>query len=585
MEGLAIGGIVLFVMSGLFFWIYQKEKKQIDQLQQDLNFFKKEKEYYDEAMFVLDNQGQIVFANGSARKLFWLDEKYRLLPDAKKVELKIDSHQPRDFFIVLSEQVASHKESFHLRNALLIVMNKTQQTNIYVDKTQPNGTITCVVDMKRTANTTEVKVPTKEGGADFLTGLPSQFIALNSINTQVMNSQKNSEPFALLLLGIDHFAELQSTMGLDFTNQLLKKIANYFIENQEENTKVYRMDCDKFLIATKHLKEGEVAKKIARKIVADIADFYKIDSGVRITTSVGIAMYPEHGGNAIKLINHAYQALAYAKEVSESSIEIFNLAHQGIRKDEKRINEEIQKGLKRHEFLLYYQPIFSLKNEEMIGAEALLRWKHPELGIVSAEKFLGVAEKTGLIVDIGEYAFREAIKQRKFWDDEGLKKFKITLNISLKEMQTERLVQKLSMLFEGSGVDPLEFNLDVKEAAAMANIEQTMIDFKLFRELGLSISLDNFGAGNSSIKHLQMLPLSMIKIDRSLIFDLYTNLDHQITVKAMINMIHALGFKAVAEGVETTKESTLLYELGCDYAQGYLYSKPLPATEFRDLVR
>ena len=585
MDSLLIGGIVLFVMSGLFFWIYQKEKKEIDQLQQDLNFFKKEKEYYDEAMFVLDNDGQIVFANGSARKLFSLDEKYHLLPDAKKVELKIDSHQPRDFFVVLSEQVASHKESFHLRNALLIIMNKTQQANIYVDKTQLNDMITCVVDMKRTANTTEVKVPTKEGGADFLTGLPSQFIALNNINTQVMNSQKNSEPFALLLLGIDHFEQLQSTMGLDFTNQLLKKIATHFIENPEENIKVYRMDCDKFLIVAKYLKEEDVAKKIAKKVIRDITDFYKIDSGVRITASIGIVMYPEHGGNAIKLINHAYQALAHAREISESNIAVFNLEHQGIRKDEKRINEEIQKGLKRHEFLLYYQPIFSLKNEEMVGAEALLRWKHPELGIVSAEKFLGIAEKTGLIVDIGEYAFREAIKQRKFWDDEGLKKFKITLNISLKEMQTERLVQKLSLLFESSGVDPSEFNLDVSESAAMANIEQTMIDFKLFRELGLSISLDNFGAGNSSIKHLQMLPLSMIKIDRSLIFDLYTNLDHQITVKAMINMIHALGFKAVAEGVETTKESTLLYELGCDYAQGYLFSKPLPATEFRDLVR
>jgi len=159
------------------------------------------------------------------------------------------------------------------------------------------------------------------------------------------------------------------------------------------------------------------------------------------------------------------------------------------------------------------------------------------------------------------------------------------LNLSLKEMQVEKLIQKLEMLFEDNNVDPREFNLDITEKAAMANIEKTMMDFKLFRELGLSISLDNFGAGSSSIKHLQLLPLSTIKIDRSLIFDLYSNLDHQITVKAMIDMIHDLGFEVVAEGVETSKESALLYDLGCDHAQGYLFSKPLPAAEFQDLLK
>jgi EAL domain-containing protein (putative c-di-GMP-specific phosphodiesterase class I) len=229
--------------------------------------------------------------------------------------------------------------------------------------------------------------------------------------------------------------------------------------------------------------------------------------------------------------------------------------------------------------------MFSLKNEEMVGAEALIRWNHPEHGLITADKFLDVAERTGLIVDIGEYVFREVIKQRKEWDELGLQKFKITVNLSLKEMQVQTLIDKLKNLFNHYAVDPTEFNLDISESAAMANIKQTMIDFKLFKELGLSLSLDQFGAGYSSLKYLQALPLSMVKIDRSMIFELYYNLDHQTAVKSMIALLHGLGYEVVAEGVETSKESSLLYNLGCNYAQGYLFSRPLPASEFQELLK
>jgi diguanylate cyclase (GGDEF)-like protein len=584
MDGLIIGAGAVVFLSGVFFWIYRKEKKRINSLEKDLNFFKKEKEYYQEAMLVLDEQSNIVFANAAAKKLFFLDDRNRMLPESKKIELKVDSKDPKDFFEVIEEQAVLHKESFHLQNVLLAIAGKMQQVNIYVDRSDFNHTMTCVVDMqKATPDVSKLKV--KEGGVDFITSLPSQFMALSEINTKVMKSQKNSESFALLLVGIDHFRDLQATLGLGFTNQLLKRIANYFLENPIENVQVFRMDCDKFLLIVENIDDSENIRKIARKLVSDIGNLHKEKSTARVTASVGIVRYPEHGENPTKLINHMYTALKESQSESDSNVAVFSLEHQAMHKEESKINDEIKKGLQSHEFFLYYQPIFNLETEEMVGAEALLRWKHPELGVISADKFLGVAEKTGLIVDIGEYVFREAIKQRKYWDDSGLKKFKITLNLSLKEMQVEKLIQKLETLFEDHHVNPREFNLDITEKAAMSNIDKTMMDFKLFRELGLSISLDNFGAGSSSIKHLQLLPLSMIKIDRSLIFDLYSNLDHQITVKAMIDMIHDLGFEVVAEGVETSKESALLYDLGCDHAQGYLFSKPLPAAELQELLK
>ncbi|WP_295418380.1 bifunctional diguanylate cyclase/phosphodiesterase [Sulfurovum sp.] len=581
-----LGGLFLIILILGYIWLNRTYKRKLTTVAEELRFFKKEKEYYDEAMMVLSKDFDIIFANQSAKELFALDQDNNALAVRKKIELKIDTSDPADFFEVLENQCNTQEDNFHLQNVLLVISGKMKQVNIYVDKSNLNidGTIICIIDMQAIPANKTVATE-KEGGKDFLTGLPSQFKALTDINTLVMESQKESRSFALFLLGIDHFSDLQTTLGHGYANKILKKIANYFIDNPVNGIRIYRMDCDKFLFILDNVSGEEEAKKIAKKIIIDIGNLHKKDANVRLSASIGIAKYPDNGENAAKLIDHIYIALAHAQRESESNIECFSTELQSMNKDELKMNEEIQRGLKYHEFFLYYQPIFNLKTEEMIGAEALIRWNHPKLGLIVADQFLTVAKKTGLIVDIGEYVFREAIKQRKLWDDSGLKKFKITLNLSLKEMHVDKLMQKLEILFEDHSVDPRDFNLDITEESAMVNIEKTAMEFKLFKELGLSLSLDHFGASASSLKHLQMLPLSMIKIDRSLIFDLYSNLDHQITVKAMIALIHGLGFEVVAEGVETSKESALLYDMGCDHAQGYLFSKPLPSAEFQELLK
>ena len=572
--------ICLVLVVSIYFLLHSWYKKKTKVLVEELTLFKKEKEFVSEAMMVLSENYDVVFANQSAKSLFSLDDKYQKI-STKTIMLKIDSLDPRDFFAVLKDEVEKREDSFHLQNVLLIILGKIKQVNIYVDKSgwNLNKTISCVIDMQTVAPT-EVKVIQKDGGLDFFTGLPSQFSALTEINTLVMETQKKSESFSLFLLGIDHFKDLQTTLGLNFSNTMIKDIAEY-LKGNDEGFEVYRMDCDKFLLVIQETQSNKDMHEMAKNIIVNIPK----NKNMHLTTSIGIVQYPAHGENAAKLINHVYIALEQAQKDNESNINFFTTEFQSIHKDELKMNDEIQAGLKNHEFFLYYQPIFNLKTEEMIGTEALIRWNHPELGLITADKFLDIAKKTGLIVEIGEYAFREAIKQRKLWNDEGLKKFKITLNLSLKEMQVDKLIPRLETLFEDNDIDPRDFNLDITESSAMANIEKTIMDFKLFKDLGLSISLDHFGTSASSLKHLQMLPLSMVKIDRSLIFDLYSNLDHQITVKAMIAMLHGLGFEVVAEGVETSKESALLYDFGCDHAQGYLFSKPLPAKELHDLLK
>ncbi len=581
--GIMIGISSLVIFFILFLWIRNIYQKKLSKVSDELKFFKKEKDYSDESMMVLSKENEIVFANQSAKKLFSLNEKNKVFGISKKIKLQLGADEPMDFFEALAKNNNTTKESFHFNDAYIIVSNQKKKANVYIDKSgwNINQTITCVID---TSVSAEIKDVYKAGSTDFLTGLPSQFTALSDINTLVIESQKKSESFAIFLLGIDHFTEIQATLGLNYTNKILKKMATYFEKNPYENVKVYHMEADKFLLLLKYVDTEDMARKIARKLVVDIVNYYKGNVDIHLTVSLGMVIYPAHGENATKLINHIYAVLNYAQKDSTSNIEFFTKEHQFIRKDEVKMNEEIRKGLLANQFLLYYQPIFDLKTEGMIGAEALIRWNHPEYGIISPDRFLDVAEKTGLIIDIGEYVFKEAIQDRKRWSGLQFKDFKVTINLSLREMQVDKLIEKLEALFETYEVDPKDFNLDISEEAAMSNIEKTVMDFNLFKDLGLSLSLEHFGAGYSSLKYLQRLPLSMIKIDKSLIFDLSYNLEHQTTVKAIIKLAHTLGFEVAAEGVETSSEVTILHGLKCNYAQGYLFSKPLPASEFQELL-
>jgi len=345
------------------------------------------------------------------------------------------------------------------------------------------------------------------------------------------------------------------------------------------------MEHDKFLVHIMYLDEEEMAYKLARKTILLVSNIFRHYNEIRLTSSIGMVMYPNDGPNAVKLIDNAYLALNKAQLQGESHIEMFKHEHKALLTDEIDMNEEIKKGLAKKEFALYYQPIFDLEGEIMIGVEALLRWNHPKQGVLSADKFLDVAARTGLIADLGEYVFEEAIKERQKCNDWVRDSFQITVNLSLKEMQIKNLLSRLEGLFNKYNVAKNTINLDITESAAMENIDKTFSDFEMLKEFGLTIALEHFGTGYSSIKHLGLLSIDMIKIDKSLIFDLTTNLENQKIVKSMIDLAHNLGYEVVAEGVETSAESAILSRLHCDFAQGYLYSKPLPSHELEELLK
>ena len=574
-------GILLFVSYLLF-------KKRLAKVSNDLHLFKKEKEYASEVIIRFTEDHQIIYANQAAKELFSISADNQIDKNAYRVKLQLDNQNPEDFFTSIQTIMLSNTKDMRIDNAMLIVYGKNKEVNLFIDKSIYNNQhmVTCVIDMDMENNQTHAnkQKEIESGYLDFLTNLPSQFTAVSDISSLINESHQKSKSFFVFLLGIDHFTDIQTTLGLSYSNKILKKLSQFFVANQNEKISIYRMEADKFLLLVKVSDDKSSIQTIADDTITAVKNIFRNNKDICLTSSIGVVQYPQDGVNATKLIDNAYIALKRAQEQSESSIEFFSLAHNAIEIDESKINEEIRAGLNHNEFLLHYQPVFDLESERIIGAEALIRWKHPKHGLIAADKFLEVAEKTGLIVDLGEYVFNEAIQQCQKCNTGYKTNFQITINLSLKKMQVDQLIEKLEILFDKYGVPKDIINLDIHESAVMEYIDKTAHDLKLLKEFGLSLSIDNFGAGYSSFKYLTMFPLDMIKIDRSLIFDLALNLENQTTVKAIISFAHTLGYKVVAEGVETIQEATILKRLNCDYAQGYLYSKPLPATEFEEFL-
>jgi len=416
---MAITGVLLIIIV-LFIWLNSTYKKKLATVDDELRFFKKEKEYYSEAMMVYSKDREIVFANKAAKTLFSLEKKKNVYLLKSSIELKISNAEPIEFFEAIERKSNATQESFEFKDIILIVNGKKRVVTMYVDRSAWNvdGTVTCVIEMQSTSGNQTAK---SDGKVDFLTGMASQFTSLSDINALVIDSQKKSEFFALFLLGIDHFSDIQTTLGQAYSNNILKNMANYFKENPDENRKIYRMDCDKFLLVIKHVDDDETARKVSRKLMMDIGNYFKGDANTRLTVSFGVARYPQHGENATKLINHAYIALDKGQKDSVSNIELFSNETQVVHKDEVRMNEEIISALKNKEFLLYYQPVFNLKEEKMVGAEALIRWNHPKMGLVSPDKFLKVALNPHLSLACGAVVVRLAFMYKNAYKRLALK--------------------------------------------------------------------------------------------------------------------------------------------------------------------
>jgi diguanylate cyclase (GGDEF)-like protein/PAS domain S-box-containing protein len=420
---------------------------------------------------------------------------------------------------------------------------------------------------------------------DSLTGLPNRHLLKESVQNKIGQAQKSGATIGILFLDVDHFKNVNDTLGHKIGDELLIEISHRLKANLLDEDIISRMGGDEFVIVAGNRDEQELGH-LAEKLLIKIAKPCQIDRhDMTVTASIGISIYPRDGKDFETLYQHADIAMYRAKHDGRNELRFFNLEMQARTARVLALESAMRLALEKNEFYLQYQPQLSINGDRIIGVEALIRWQHPELGLVSPGEFIPLAENSGQIIAIGSWVIRTAVNQLKQWLDLGLPPMVMAVNLSAVQFRHPDLPGLVSQILEQVQLAPEYLELELTEGVAMGNPVHAIAIMDDLHSRGIRMSIDDFGTGYSSLSYLKKFNVYKLKIDQSFIRDIATDTDDSAIVTAIIQMAHSLGFTTIAEGVETEAQRNFLIKHGCDEVQGYLYSKPLLAAHLEKFVR
>jgi diguanylate cyclase (GGDEF)-like protein len=413
---------------------------------------------------------------------------------------------------------------------------------------------------------------------DALTDLPNRRLVQDRIQQTVVWARRSGAQFAVMFLDLDKFKTINDTLGHDVGDQLLQMVAHRLTECLRAEDTVGRQGGDEFIVLLASLSAAEDAALVAQKILATLSAPFVINGqDLRTGASIGIAVYPQDGGDVETLLKNSDTAMYHAKEAGRSNCQFFTQAMNAAAAERLLLESSLRQAIERHELLLHYQPLVNIADGNIVATEALVRWNHPELGLVSPARFIPIAEDSGLIIPLGEWVLSQACHQLKQWREQGIALQRMVVNLSPRQFRQKHLVENFSRVLSETGVDPHWLGLEITETVIMENPELSIGILDELKALGIELSLDDFGTGYSSLGYLKRFPIDKLKIDQSFVHDITTDADDAAMVAAIIVMAHQLNIRVVAEGVETEAQLAFLREQGCDEYQGYYFSRPLSA--------
>ncbi len=420
---------------------------------------------------------------------------------------------------------------------------------------------------------------------DLLTGLSNKARFLDILNHEILQTQRVRKKLAVLSLDIDQFKNVNDSLGHAAGDKLIQDVAVRLKSCVREFDTIARIGGDEFLILLPLLVNPQDASRISEKLMEAVKKPFRINHHeLRLTASVGISLYPDDGESAEALIKNADIALHYAKDQGRDNHQFFNVALNIRTLDRIRFENRLRQAVERGELVVYYQPQQNIKTRKLTGVEALVRWNHPEMGLLSPMQFVPLAEEIGLIIQIDQWVLRTACEQLKAWEAAGHAPQYITTNLSARQFQQPRLAEMISDILKETNLRPECLGIEITETIAMQDTELTAGNVNRLNALGVHFFIDDFGTGYSSLSYLKKLPIHKLKIDQSFIAYSTKDRDYQAIINAIIAMAHILKLKVVAEGVETEDQMSFLDSRDCDEMQGYLFSEPLPAGEFEKLL-
>ena len=421
---------------------------------------------------------------------------------------------------------------------------------------------------------------------DMLTHLPNRTLLRDRIAQAVESAARNGWYVAVLTIDLDQFKNINDSLGHATGDKLLQAVGERLRALVRKEDTVARVGGDEFVVLLPNLRNVEQSSRVAEKILADSMRPFTIDGqDLHVTASIGISVFPENGTGSLALIRCADTAMYEAKAAGRNGYAFFNSEMTRCALETLRIGNELRRAIDNNELILHYQPKIDLLSGKIIGAEALIRWQHPDQGLVFPGKFISVAEETGLILPIGEWVLRTACRQNKAWQLTGLTPIGIAVNLSARQFSRNQIEQLTIAVLSESGLDAHYLELEITESMVMQNAEQAIAVMKILKAIGVKLSIDDFGTGYSSLSYLKRFPIDKLKIDQSFVRDLGEDQDDAAIVTAIIGLAKGLGLRVIAEGVEKKEQLEFLRAKGCDEMQGYFFSKPIPAIDFETLLR
>jgi diguanylate cyclase (GGDEF)-like protein/PAS domain S-box-containing protein len=535
------------------------------------------------AIFVQDIEGKVILWNPAAREMFgWseaevINHPFPLVPEERRETFRAGYEGALE-----GKTVTDYQTRRSRKDGTMIDVN-VWMTALFDAGGEISGIMAIVADItERKQSEARINYLAYH---DTLTGLANRVSFEEHLAAAINSAESNRATLAVLFLSLDRFKKFNDTLGHIVGDQLLKGVAERLKLALREGDTVARFGSDEFSFLLTQIKEETDAEGRAREFQSILDRPFHIEAHeLYVTCSIGIGLYPADGRDAQELLKSAGAALYRAKQAGGSNYQFFTADMSERALQRLSLENQLRRGLERKEYRVYYQPQVNIDTGQITGMEALVRWQHPERGLVAPAEFIPLAEDTGLIAPLGEWVLRTACAQTRVWHTGGFQKLHVAVNLSPRQFQQPDLVLMIKRILKETGLDATCLELEVTESSVMKNAETAISTLRELKAMGIRISIDDFGSGYSSLSYLKNLPIDVLKIDQSFVRDMTTDPKDAAIVMAIIQLAHSLQLQVKAEGVETEDQLRFLRLLRCDEMQGYLFCTPLPADSFEHLL-
>jgi diguanylate cyclase (GGDEF)-like protein/PAS domain S-box-containing protein len=534
----------------------------------------------DSALWIA-RDARIIFANdATCRNLGYTHDEL-----VKMTLFDIDPHVKPEAWPEEWERLKKHKtltfESEHRRKNGQMMPAEVHSNLVQGYEQEYNCVFVRDITERRMHEAELTRLATHDG----LTGLPNRTLLNDRIDRAILHARRNKEYAGVMLMDLDKFKFVNDNMGHDAGDALLKEIASRMKSLLRASDTVSRVGGDEFAIVLEGVAHPEDCALVGQKLMQIFAKPVVLgQSAMEIGASVGIAVYPLDGEDATTLMKNADIAMYQVKAEGRGNFQFYERAMGERASKHLSVITGLQEALKNDRFILHYQPIFDLKSRQLVAAEALLRWQDPERGLIPPGEFIPVAEESGLIGAIGAWVIGEACRQNSRWKKDGMKAVPVSVNLSAYQLRSSEIVDVVRKALTDSALPSRFISLELTESMVMEDPERVISILKEIQGLGVTIAIDDFGTGYSSLSYLRQFPIDVIKIDRSFVKDISGDAKDGVIANAIIKLAHSLGYKVLAEGVETAVQSDYLQGQGCDLVQGFFYGRPVPAIEFEQVL-